>query len=148
MLILWAVLTGGFFCFLLRRTLRLPAVFPRQGNERQLADLAAALLFFSVLIPYRPEDSRFFSALHTIFAFSSSVLLYAIMLLLNLKLYFGGYTGMSRLTAALFFAGLFSVALFFLAGFMISSALEIFFTVFSCVWFTAFHKRAAALTPE
>lgn len=145
LLILWAIVTGGYFRFLIRRSIGQAAPFLAANREPVLTDTAVCLLFVSVLFPYRPEQSPFFSAVHVVCAFCSSVLYFTVLLILDLRLYFHDPQRFSGLTAALLFSIFVAAALFLLSDFLITSALEIFVTVFSSAWLHVFYRRTAAL---
>lgn len=147
LLIFWGGMTGGAYRWLIRRTCRSLPPACHAGHVPVLADISAALLFLSVLLPYRPERYPLLSFIHTFCAFHASVLFYLLLVLLDLKRYFQEPARFSSLTAWLFFSVLFSAALFILAGFLISSVLEVFCTIFSSLWLYFFSKKALSFLP-
>lgn len=144
-LILWGSITGSFFFLLLKKTIGQASPFIRAEREMILTGLAVFLLFLSVLLPYTPEVRPLLSTVHVACAFISSALFYMILFLLDFKMYFLSPESFRTLTLALLSALPVCLFLFLLAGNMISSALEIFFTVFSCLWLRLFYYRVCSL---
>lgn len=144
-LILWGSVTGTFFYRLLMKTIGQAAPFIQIRREKILTDTAVLLLLVSVFLPYNPETRFFLSAVHVACAFLASALLYLIFLILDLKLYFFHPGGFRTLTVSLLSALPVCLVLFLSAGSMISSALEIFFTVFCSLWLRRFYLTVLSL---
>lgn len=144
-LILWGLITGSYFYLLLKKTIGQAAPFIRTEKEIFLTDLAVFLLIFSVILPYTPIVRPFLSTVHVACAFVASALLYLIFLLLNFKMYFFRPDSFRTLTVSLLCALPVCLLLFFMAGNMISSALEIFFTVFCCLWIRLFYFKVCSV---
>lgn len=136
-LFLWAALSGVFFRFLIRRIIGQAAALLTAGHEPALADLSVSFLLAAVLIPYRPKRYRLLSALHILFALSASVIWYLVLLSLALRFYFADPRTFAGMTAVFLYSAFLAAALFLLSDFIVSSALEIFVTVFSGLWLTA-----------
>lgn len=140
LLLLWGAATGGYFYSLLRRTAsRIPGI---KAEKRLTVPAAAAalLLAVSVFLPYRPETSRYLSAVHVGCAFSASALLYLLLFLLAFKMYF--YRPETYRRPVVFLLAALPVCLFLFAdsGWLISSSLETFFTIFCCLWLNRFYR--------
>lgn len=148
LLIVWAVLTGGFFHFLITRILSHVGFFLPVRMEPRLTSIAVFLLIFSVFLPYSPEKHPGISALHVMSAFTATVLFYVVITILDLKLYFrypGQFSFMTGLLAVAI-GGTFSLLI--LADFLISSALEIFLTIFASLWLDTFYKKVRRLSKK
>ena len=104
------------------------------------------MLFISVLLPYVPKQRPVAAVLHVSLAFCASVLLFFILLALALKYYLDTPVQFSRLTAALLGSCPMAFFLFWMSGFMISSALEIFCTIFAALWLFFFYRKALFLS--
>ena len=120
--LIWAVLTMGYFYVLL---IRLAMAVPRTALRRtvMLLTLAACLsLSYAVLIPYLPDHIPGWARLHVALAAGSCVLVLLAMLLLLL---YRRLWGLVRIWLAL--NGCYG--LLFLWGGMVTSALEVCFTV-------------------
>lgn len=148
LLLAWAALTGGFFHFLIKRIIGQASFFLSVGKEPRLTDLAEFLLMFSVLLPYTPEKRPGISALHVMSAFTATVLFYVVITMLDLKLYFQYPDHFSFLTGLLVLAIAGTFSLLILADFLISSALEIFLTVFASLWLDTFYKKVLRLSKK
>lgn len=142
-LVCWGFLTGGFFHFLMRRTIGQAASFLSAKKELVLTDAAVWLLFLSVFLPYRPEILPLLSGLHTALAFFSSALFYLLLFSMGLRCYVRRPREFFPLLAALFLSFPVLVFLFFLSGLVISTALEVFFTLFSSFWLYALHRKVS-----
>ena len=147
LLIFWGGVTGWSYRYLIRRVTYPCLSVQNIQKLLTLADISVALLFVSVLLPYRPKQYPFLSFLHTFCAFHASVLFYFLLVLLDLRFYFEDPTRFSALTDWLLSSALFSVALFILAGFLISSALEVFCTIFSSLWLYLFYRKQLSYLP-
>lgn len=144
-LILWGCVTGIFFYRLLKRTIGQAASFIQIKKERFLTDTAVLLLLVSVFLPYNPETWFFLSTIHVACAFLASALLYLIFLILDMKLYFFYPGGFRTLTVSLLSALPVCLVLFLSAGSIISSALEVFFTIFCSLWLRRFYLTVLSL---
>lgn len=146
LLIFWAFLTGGFFRYLIRCTIRQAGPVLPAKKELFLTDLAIFLLIFSVFVPYIPERKPFLSVLHVALAFTATVLFYIVITMLDLKLYFRFPGRFSMTTGLLIFAASMTAVLLLLSGFLISSALELFLTVFASLWLHTLYHRVKAVS--
>lgn len=124
----WGVLAGGYFAVMLTK---LALVLPRLWQRIVvclLTLLACLALGYALAIPYLPDDFPGFASLHVVLAAGACVLLMLALLLVLLALY---RRGPERYRPLLVRWGLIaggSGLLFLLAG-MVSSALEVFFTI-------------------
>lgn len=126
--IYWGVLAGGYFLVMLNA---LAAVLPgwRAGLAVRLLAAAACLcLAYALAIPYLPEYFPKYAALHVLLAAGSSVLLMLALLCVILSLYRrdrarwrGGLLGWWLITGG--------CGLLFLIPRMVTTALEVFFTI-------------------
>ena len=144
-LILWALLTGGFFRFLIRRAVSMAGAGLASKREAALTDLALLLLRGAVDSPSRPGNMKLLASVHVALAFLATVLFYLAITSLDLKLYFQYPGHFSLCTGLLGFAIAATAALLVLSGFMISSALEFFLTVFAGLWLWLFCRRIRIL---
>lgn len=125
--LLWGTIVGAYFFLVTKRIIRR---LPRNTKESILLTTSLLLLILAVTTPYLPEVKPFSALLHVVFAFTASVLLLLCLYLIVWKLYcmkreiYRPYLVWLNVTTVL------SAALLILAG-IVSSALEIFFTV-SC----------------
>lgn len=145
-LILWAFLTGGFFRFSVKHIIGQAASLLSGRKEQLLTDLAVTLLLVSVFLPYTPEKSRITSSLHVSFAFTATVLFYVVITLLDLKLYFHLPEHFAAFTWLLVFATFMTTILLSLSDFIISSALEMFLTIFASLWLDLFSRKLTRLS--
>lgn len=141
LLLLWVLVTGIFFHTTLKRTAELAAPFLSVKKEAALADGSILSLIFSVLLPYRPETWYLVSALHVLIAFSSTVLFFTALTVMDLRFYLEE-PELFSLTTGLFLPAMAGTAcLLILCDFLISGALEVFLTLFSFFWLELFYRR-------
>lgn len=143
LLLAWAVVVGGFYHTFTRRIIaRMPLI--RIVNTKAIigmVDGSVCLLITAVFLPYRPLEQPFISNLHLAMAFSSTVLFFVSITIADLKLYATEPDLFSLPTKLLIFAICVTLWLLVLCNFLITSALEIFLTLFSCFWLNLFHQR-------
>jgi len=137
--VLWSLIVGIYFFWCLHR---IAARMPEYPHGIWTATLALILLLFAVTTPYLPDQLPFQATLHVAFAFLSAVFLAIALFLVVLKLcriYPGRFQsylwGMTAIA-------LFCLYLFHLAG-IISSALEIFFTISADLMVYRLYRRVA-----
>ena len=141
----WGVLAGGYFAVMLTK---LALILPRLWQRIAvclLTLLACLALGYALAIPYLPDDFPGFASLHVVLAAGACVLLMLALLLVLLLLY---RRGPERYRPLLVRWGLIaggSGLLFVLTG-MVSSALEVFFTITAALltrrlWLTAEEER-------
>ena len=123
--VLWGLIVGIFFFWSLRRII---GGVPRRPRFCFLVPLALLLLVFAVTTPYLPERLPLKSFLHILFAFLAAVCLGGILLSVVLTLYRGDRRGYRRYLQFLLASFAVCAWLFLLAG-IVSSALEILFTI-------------------
>lgn len=135
--LLWGLLVGAYFYYVLKHIIRR---LPRNQKEKALSTAALVLLALAVTTPYLPEARPFKAFLHVAFAFTASILLLLCIYMVVWKLYcinqnvYRSYlTGLNIITVL-------SAALLFLAG-IVSSALEIFFTLSCTVLLQKLYRR-------
>lgn len=126
--VVWGLLAGGYFltvvwalsCTLSRRGMR--------WSVRLLGLTACAALGLALAVPYLPEDFPRFAQLHVLLAFLSCVLLMLALLLIGLSCRAEEVEGWRYLMrdwgGIVFFSGV-----LFAASGMVTSALEVFFTI-------------------
>lgn len=146
-LILWGISIILFFHLMMKEILNQDAQSPQKARLLFLTDLAAWMLLLSVFLPYMPGDRPIISVFHTSLAFCAALLFFLVLLALDLKYYLSEPERFSRLTAALLGSCLMAFLLFLLSGFLISSALEIFCTVFAAQWLYFFYRKTKRAAP-
>lgn len=141
----WGALAGGYFAVMLTKlALILPRLWQRSA-VCLLALLACLALGYALAIPYLPDDFPGFASLHVVLAAGACVLLMLALLLVLLSLYRDSPENYRLLLVrwGLIVGG--SGLLFLLAG-MVSSALEVFFTITAAlltrrIWLTAGERQ-------
>ena len=140
--VLWGLIVGIYFFWCLRRIVKRMEPKPK-GTF--LIPASLVLLTCALTTPYLPEELPLKSFLHIIFAFVAAVCLMLCLYLIVWQLY--------RMNKAVFrpyvilLAGitLFSAFLLVLAG-IVSSALEIFFTISTVILVRRLFKRMDAVS--
>ncbi|MDO5408471.1 MAG: hypothetical protein Q4F28_14260 [Eubacteriales bacterium] len=138
--LLWGLAVGFYFFWCLRR---IAARMPDAPRGSWTGTLALLLLLFALTTPYLPEELPFQAGLHVIFAFFAAALLAAALFLIVLKLC---HTYPGRFRSYLWGMVLIALCclyLYHLAG-MISSALEIFFTISADLMVYRLYRRVDA----
>ena len=141
----WGALSGGYFAVMLTKlALILPRLWQRSA-VCLLALLACLALGYALAIPYLPDDFPGFASLHVVLAAGACVLLMLALLLVLLSLYRDSPENYRLLLVrwGLIVGG--SGLLFLLAG-MVSSALEVFFTITAAlltrrIWLTVGERQ-------
>lgn len=141
----WGALAGGYFAVMLTKlALILPRLWQRSA-VCLLALLACLALGYALAIPYLPDDFLGFASLHVVLAAGACVLLMLALLLVLLSLYRDSPENYRLLLVrwGLIVGG--SGLLFLLAG-MVSSALEVFFTITAAlltrrIWLTVGERQ-------
>lgn len=141
----WGALAGGYFAVMLTKlALILPRLWQRSA-VCLLALLACLALGYALAIPYLPDDFPGFASLHVVLAAGACVLLMLDLLLVLLSLYRDSPENYRLLLVrwGLIVGG--SGLLFLLAG-MVSSALEVFFTITAAlltrrIWLTVGERQ-------
>lgn len=146
LLLIWAIVIARFYHTFTKRTIGQTGSFLKAEKELALTDVAACLLVGSVFLPYRPETSPFFSFLHLVMAFTATVIFFLAVTMMNLKLYFLAPDLFSYPAALLIAAAACTFLLLIFCDFIISSALEIFLTFFSCGWLRLFDRKVKILS--
>lgn len=141
----WGILAGGYFAVMLTK---LAMILPRLWQRSAvclLALLACLALGYALAIPYLPDDFPGFASLHVVLAAGACVLLMLALLLVLLSLYRDSPENYRLLLVrwGLIVGG--SGLLFLLAG-MVSSALEVFFTITAAlltrrIWLTVGERQ-------
>lgn len=141
----WGALAGGYFAVMLTKlALILPRLWQRSA-VCLLALLACLALGYALAIPYLPDDFPGFASLHVVLAAGACVLLMLALLLVLLSLYRDSPENYRLLLVrwGLIVGG--SGLLFLLAG-MVSSALDVFFTITAAlltrrIWLTVGERQ-------
>lgn len=141
----WGALAGGYFAVMLTKlALILPRLWQRSA-VCLLALLACLALGYALAIPYLPDDFPGFASLHVVLAAGACVLLMLALLLVLLSLYRDSPENYRLLLVrwGLIVGG--SGLLFLLAG-MVSSVLEVFFTITAAlltrrIWLTVGERQ-------
>ena len=129
--LLWGVLVGIYFYVLINRILMR---FQEARLENILLKTAGLLLFMAVTTPYLPEQFPFQSKLHIVFAFLSALLLLLILYRIVKRAYRQYQSDYKIYLYSLHFVTAMSCLFFLLVG-IVSTALEVFFSL-SCVVLT------------
>lgn len=148
LLLLWAIVTGSFFHKITSHIVGQAAPFLSARKELALTDLAVFLLIGAVFLPYLPETNPLIAFVHLAMAFSATVLFFIALTILDLRLYLIQPELFSLPTALLVAAIAICFALLILCEFLITSALEIFITLFACVWIRIFEQRVRLLSEQ
>lgn len=135
--LLWGIIVGIYFYWSLDKIIR-----GIHNHQKELFLLRSAflLLAFAVTTPYLPDQLPFHAFLHVVFAFTASILMLLCIFLIVLKLYRTSHrlykpflTGLVTIT--------FISALLLIAAGIVSSALEIFFTISFAIFVRRLHIR-------
>lgn len=145
LLLFWAGITTQTYRLSLKQTIRQTSPFFGAKMEWFLANGSAYLLLVSVCLPYQPEKNPVISSLHVLLAFSSTVIFFLAITIYALKLYTISPNLFSIPICLLIFAMAVSISLLILCDFLISSILEIFLTLFACLWLNFLNRRVKAL---
>ena len=141
----WGALAGGYFAVMLTKlALILPRLWQRSA-VCLLALLACLALGYALAIPYLPDDFPGFASLHVVLAAGACVLLMLALLLVLLSLYRDSPEQYRLLLVRWWLIVGGSGLLFLLAG-MVSSALEVFFTITAAlltrrIWLTVGERQ-------
>lgn len=138
--LLWGIIVGIYFYYVLKKII---ARLPRNRKETIISTVSLILLTFAVTTPYLPENRPFRAFLHVIFAFGASVLLLGCLYLVIWKLYCMNQTRYRTFLTCLNVITTLSAMLLVLAG-IVSSALEIFFTVSCTVLLIRLYRNVTA----
>lgn len=138
--LLWGIIVGSYFYYVLKKIIHR---LPRNRKESIISNTALLLLAFAVTTPYLPENRPFRAFLHVIFAFSASVLLLGCLYLIVWKLYCMNRGVYRPYLTCLNVITVISAMLLLLAG-IVSSALEIFFTVSCTLLLIRLYRRVTA----
>lgn len=138
--LLWGILVGAYFYYVLREIIKR---LPCHEKEAALTYTALILLFLAVTTPYLPEHKPFDAFLHVVFAFSASVLLLSTLYFILWKLKNMNRRIYRPYLDCLYAITAISAMLLSLAG-IVSSALEIFFTVSCTVLLKRVYDRITA----
>lgn len=135
--VLWGLCVGIYFFWCIRRIISHMEKPPR---GTWLVPLSLVLLTFAVTTPYLPESLPLKSFLHIIFAFLASVCLMLCLYLIVGTLCRSDAATYRRFMAGLILITVISIFLFWLAG-IVSSALEIFFTISTVILVKRLYER-------
>lgn len=138
--VLWGLLVGIYFFWCLRQ---IAAHMEKQPRGTWLIPLSLVLLTFAITTPYLPEALPFKSFLHIIFAFMAAVCLMCCLYLIVGTLCRSNFKKYKYYLAALICITLISAALLWLVG-IVSSALEIFFTISTVILVKRLYKTVPA----
>lgn len=135
---LWGLLIGWYFFVCFRKIFRL---LPEKYAGSWMVPAALVLLVFAVTTPYLPDQFPLKAFLHILFAFTAAVCLMICLLRISWKLYrrepdvYGRYlTGIAGIAVG-------CVVLFILSSGIISTALELFFTVSTSMMAFRLYRR-------
>lgn len=138
--VLWGLIVGIYFFWCLRKIVRLMKYKPK---GMFLIPASLVLLSFALTTPYLPEQLPLKSFLHIIFAFVAAVCLMMCLYLIVWRLCQTSKDSYRPFLKALIVITVFSAFLLALAG-IVSSALEIFFTISTGILVRRLLKRVAA----
>lgn len=126
--LLWSVVTGCYFFFVLTRLFRKRARVQDIKKETALFFSAAWMMIIFVITPYLPARFPLLSVVHVASALACSLMFFFCMLLLTLKAYWNSPEKYRLCLCGLIAAASFCAAAFILTG-IINSAMEICFVV-------------------
>lgn len=135
--LIWGIIVGCFFYFALKKII---IILPERKKETILLNTACILLALGVTTPYLPAELPFQSFLHVAFAFSASIFLLLCLYMITLRLYKKNRSYYESSLVSIIAITAFSALLLFAAG-IVSSALELFFTISSCIYVRRLHKK-------
>lgn len=135
--VLWGLIVGIYFFWCLRRIVRL---MPERPRGTWLVPTSLVLLTFAITTPYLPEELPLKSFLHIIFAFVAAVCLMICLYLIVWKLYQREEETYRPYLMGLTGITLCSAFLLMLVG-IVSSALEIFFTISTVVMVYQLYRK-------
>lgn len=141
--VFWGLIVGIYFFWCLRRIAR---ELKDHARGTRLIPLSLILLTFALTTPYLPEQLPLKSFLHIIFAFMAAVCLMLCLFFMVWQLYRLRPDVYGRYLTALAGITVISALLLGLAG-IVSSALELFFTISSVVLVRRLLHRITKLTP-
>lgn len=127
--VLWGLLVGIYFYWHLRKIISAMEPAPK---ARWLIPLALTLLTFAITTPYLPQQFPLKSFLHVIFAFTAAVCLTVCIFLILWALFRKNPSKYSPYLRSLAAITAISALLLISAG-IVSSALEIFYTIAAAV---------------
>lgn len=127
--VLWGLMVGIYFFYSLRIIIK---QMPNKMRGIWLIPLSLLLLTCAITTPYLPEEFPFKSFLHIIFAFLAAVCLMICLYLIVWQLYRLSPNSYRFYLGALIGITIISAILLVVAG-IVSSALEIFFTISSVI---------------
>jgi hypothetical protein len=135
--LLWGVIVGTYFYCVLKRIID---GLPRNRKETVTSAAALLLLALAAVMPYLPGSPPVYEALHIMLSFLASLSLLACLYMIFWKLYC-----MNRAVYRPYLHGLLAVTglsalLFFLAG-IVSTVLEIFFTISCTILIERLYRR-------
>ncbi len=135
--VLWGLIVGIYFFWCLRKIVKRMKPKPKGVF---LIPTSLVLLTCALTTPYLPEELPLKSFLHIIFAFVAAVCLMLCLYLILWQLYRVNKTVFRPYLIILIGITLFSAFLLVLAG-IVSSALEIFFTISTVILVRRLYKR-------
>lgn len=138
--VLWGLLVGLYFYRVLRTIVK---HMEKKPKGTFLIPFCLCLLFFAITTPYLPDEMPFKAFLHIIFAFFAAVFLIICLYLIVWQLYRSSPAVYKPYLAALLGITLGSAFLLYLVG-IVSSALEIFFTISTVILVRCLLRRVAA----
>lgn len=141
--VLWGLIVGIYFFWCLRRIVRL---MPEKPQGAWLITTSLVLLVFAITTPYLPEELPLKAFLHIVFAFVAAVCLMICLYLIVWRLYRRDKEAYRPYLAGLAGITLFSAFLLVLAG-IVSSALEIFFTISSVLMVYRLYRKLRQTAP-
>ena len=145
LLFVWAIVIARFYHTFTKRTIGQTKSFLKAEKELILTDVSAYLLVGSVIACSYNSIFRNISFLHLIMAFTATVIFYLSVTMMTGRLYLLAPDLFSWPIALLVFAITCTFILLIVCNFIISSALEIFLTRFSCAWLRLFDRRIRTL---
>lgn len=135
--LLLGIIVGIYYYYTLTKVTDL---LPRSKKEKALYHIGLVLLGLAVTTPYLPDDLPLQAFLHVLFAFSASVMLLICLYSIIWKLYRINAAAYGPYLTCLNFITALSASLLYLAG-IVSSALEIFFTVSSVILLRLLYQK-------
>ena len=135
--VFWGLCVGLYFFWCLRHIV---SHMEKRPRGTWLISLSLVLLTFAITTPYLPESLPFKAFLHIIFAFLAAVCLMCCLYLIVDTLCRQDFGTYRRFLAGLISITIISAFLLWLAG-IVSSALEIFFTISTVILVKRLHEK-------
>lgn len=138
--LLWGIIIGTYFYYILKQII---SGLPRNRKETVMSITALLLLVLAVITPYLPDSQPLHAVFHVILSFLASISLLICLYMIVWKLYCMNQELYRPYLHCLLVITVLSAFLFFLTG-IVSTVLEIFFTLSSTFLLQRLYRRVLA----